>query len=395
MENIVTSFWNKNKIILKTFLIGMLILLLLIPTFFIQGLVTERWDRQHQAVSEISSGWGGSQTITGPVIGIPYNGQESADGNAKVVRKWACFLPSKLNVRSRIVPEKRYRGIYNVIVYTTILQIEGSYDSLHLAELNIPPGNILWNEAAVFFDISDVQGLKENVALRFAGADLDMAPAKFSNEQFKNALSASLPAAVVASHDRPLEFSATVKLKGTENLMFVPVGKETHVRAESSWSNPSFTGKYLPDERTVRDSGFTADWKVLYLNRNFPQQWKDAVHELDAAAFGVSLIVPVDAYQQTMRSVKYAILIILLTFTAFLLIEWIYARTIHSLQYVLVGCALCLFYTLLLSFAEYIGFNPAYGVASLATIGLISWYVKSILGSTKMSVFIACLLAVQ
>ncbi|HTI08984.1 MAG TPA: cell envelope integrity protein CreD, partial [Puia sp.] len=224
--------------------------------------------------------------------------------------------------------------------------------------------------------------------------DLDMVPAKFSTQQFRNALSASLPATLADLHG-PLEFSTTVKLKGSGNLLFVPVGKETRAEAASSWADPSFTGSFLPDVRTVKDSGFVADWRVLYLNRNYPQQWKEGVYELTKAAFGVSLIVPVDTYQQTTRSVKYAILIILLTFTAFFLIEWIYARAIHSLQYVLVGFALCLFYTLLLSFAEYIGFNQAYLIAALATIVLIAWYVRSILRSSKMSLFVGLLLALQ
>ena len=174
--------------------------------------------------------------------------------------------------------------------------------------------------------------------------------------------------------------------------MFVPAGKVTTVKAASSWPDPSFAGSYLPDLRTVKDSGFSADWKVLYLNRNYPQQWKNDVHEMDGSAFGVNLILPVDVYQQTTRSVKYSILIILLTFTAFFLIEWVYRRSIHSLQYVLVGLALCLFYTLLLSFSEYIGFNKAYLTAALATIVLIAWYVRSILRSGKMSLFIGALL---
>jgi inner membrane protein len=395
MENILTSFLNRNKIILKTFLIGILILLLLIPTLFIQSLVSERQERQFEAVSEVSSKWAGPQTITGPVIGIPYSTMVSDGGNAKEVKNWAYFLPAKLNIHARVVPEKRYRGIYQVVVYTTELQVTGSYDSLHLSDLNVPTANWLWNEAAVFFDIRDVQGLKEDITLHIAGSDLDMVPAKFSSEQFKNALSASLPAGIAAIHDRPLDFSTTVKLKGSGNLLFVPAGKDTRVRVESSWSDPSFAGSYLPDARTVKDSGFVADWKVLYLNRKFPQQWKEGTYDLENAAFGVNFILPVDSYQQTTRSVKYAILIILLTFTAFLLIEWIYSRTVRSLQYVLVGFALCLFYTLLLSFAEYIGFNPAYLVAAVATIGLIAWYVNSILQSAKMSWFVAFLLAVQ
>ena len=391
MENIIKSFWDRNKIILKSFFIGMLVLLLLIPAAFIQSLVTERQSRQQEAVNEISSKWAGPQTVTGPVIGIPYKEVTTSDNNTTTIRKWAYFLPDKLDIQARIVPEKRYRGIYQVIVYTTVLQVKGAYDSLRLAELDIHPDQILWNDAAVFFDISDVQGLKEEMTLHLAGASLDLIPAKYSTDQFKNSLSAALPAAIASTHG-PLEFSATAELKGSGNLLFVPVGKTTTVRTTSSWPDPSFAGSYLPDVRTVKDSGFEADWKVLYLNRNFPQQWKANQYDLNKSSFGVSLIVPVDSYQQTTRSVKYSILIILLTFTAFFLIEWVYRRAIHSLQYVLVGFALCLFYTLLLSFSEYIGFNKAYLLAALATMLLIAWYVRSILRSSKMATFIGLLL---
>lgn len=391
MENMIKTLWDRNKMILKSFFIGLLILLLLIPATFIQNLVSERSSRQVEAVKEIGSKWAGSQTITGPVIGIPYTETVTYEKNTTEVKKWAYFLPDKLDIQARILPEKRYRGIYEVVVYTSELQIKGSYDSLHIAELNIPADKLLWNEAAVFFNISDVQGLKDEMAFHLAGNTLDLVPAKYSSDQFKNALSAALPASLAGIHG-PLDFSATVQLKGSGNLLFVPAGKVTTVKAASSWPDPSFAGSYLPDLRTVKDSGFTADWKVLYLNRNYPQQWKGDVHEMDGSAFGVNLILPVDVYQQTTRSVKYAILIILLTFTAFFLIEWVYRRAIHSLQYVLVGLALCLFYTLLLSFSEYIGFNKAYLTAALATIFLIAWYVRSILRSSKMSLFVGALL---
>lgn len=391
MENIIKSFWDRNKIILKSFFIGMLVLLLLIPTAFILSLVNERQSRQQEAVSEISSKWAGSQTVTGPVIGIPYTETTTNDNKTSTVKKWAYFLPDKLDIQARIVPEKRYRGIYQVIVYTAALQVKGSYDSLRLSELGVRPEQILWNEAAIFFDISDVQGLKEEMTLHLAGASLDLIPAKFSSDQFKNSLSAALPAVISSIHG-PLEFSATVELKGSGDLLFVPAGKTTTVRTTSSWPDPSFAGSYLPDVRTVMDSGFQADWRVLYLNRNFPQQWKDNQYDLNKSSFGVNLIVPVDSYQQTTRSVKYSILIILLTFTAFFLIEWVYRKAIHSLQYLLVGFALCLFYTLLLSFSEYIGFNKAYLVAALATMLLIAWYVRSILRSSKMALFIGMLL---
>lgn len=388
--DIWTKLWQRSKIMFKSGFVAVLGLLLLIPTRLIQDLVTERQSRQQDAIAEISSRWAGPQTVTGPVIGIPYTETVAENNNTKEIKRWAYFLPGKLNIHAGIVPEKRYRGIYQVIVYTTELQVKGTYDSLHVAELGIPADKLLWNEAAVFFDISDIQGLKEEMTLHIAGADLDMVPAKFSTEQFPNSLSASLPASAANTHG-PLEFSATVMLKGSGNLLFVPVGKETKVEAASTWADPSFTGSYLPDLRSVKDSGFVADWKVLYLNRSYPQQWKDGTRELGKAAFGVNLIVPVDSYQQTMRSVKYAILVILLTFTAFFLIEWIYARPIHFLQYALAGVALCIFYTLLLSFSEYIGFGKAYLVSALATIGLLTWYVRSVL-SGRMALFIAFLL---
>ncbi len=399
MENPLLSLWNKNKIFLKSFLIGILILLLLIPTNFIQSLVSERQQRRQEAVAEISSRWSGPQEITPPTIGIPYTETlPFGDNKTREEKKWAYFLPGKLKIQSTIVPEIRYRGIYQVIVYTTEIKINGSYDSLALKELNIDPEKVHWNEATLFFDLSDMHGLKEDVFLHVGNAqrsaDVELSPAKISTEQFKTALSANLPAEI-AQNNTALAFSATIKLKGSASLQFIPTGRETNVEVASSWSNPSFSGSALPDVRTVKDSGFDATWKVLSLNRKFPQQWREGTYDLQASAFGVNLLVPVDVYQQTTRSVKYAILVILLTFTAFFLIEWIYSRPIHSLQYVLVGFALCIFYTLLLSFSEYLGFNAAYGIAAAATIGLIAWYVGSMLRSSKMSLFIAFLLTVQ
>lgn len=139
---------------------------------------------------------------------------------------------------------------------------------------------------------------------------------------------------------KKLEFSWTIRIKGSGNLLFVPAARDGRVSTSSSWSNPSFTGNALPDLRTVKDSGFVADWKVLALHGKFPQQWKKDSYDLNSAAFGVALMVPVDAYLQTTRSIKYSILVIVLTFTAFLLMEWVYDLSIHALQYILVGFAL-------------------------------------------------------
>ena len=420
MEINTNGIWKNFRTLFKSGLVGALILLLLIPTAFIQNLVSERQDRERQAVAEIGSRWAGSQTVTGPVIGVPYYDSVPGAGGYTRTKRWAYFLPDKLDIHSNIVPEKRYRGIYEVIVYTTQLDIRGRFDGLRLEELGLARDGMLWKEATVFFDISDIQGLNEDVVMHIGapgapggGARLPLASGLKSTEQFGNALTADLPdlgtwagagvnpagsgnaGGTGNAAGSPLEFAMTVRMKGSGDLLFVPVGKETDVSGTSSWSNPSFTGSALPDVRTVQNNGFVADWHVIALHRKFPQQWKQNTYELAASGFGVDLIVPVDAYQQTTRSVKYAILVILLTFTAFLLIEWIYNLPMQALQYVLVGFALCIFYTLLLSLSEYLGFNAAYGLAAVATIGLIGWYVGSILRSRKIAVFIVFLLAVQ
>jgi inner membrane protein len=396
--------WGNLRILFKSALIGALTLLLLIPTTFIQNLVNERQERQTKAVEEIGSRWAGSQTLSGPVIGIPYIDTTPANnGDKQRIKRWAWFLPEKLNIKTRLIPEKRYRGIYQVIVYTAEMDIHGSYDAIHLNELGLSPDDMIWKEASVFFDVTDIGGLNDDPVLHLQAtgptpfsADLALKPGQLTTTQFKEPLSANLPEWVGPGVNQ-LDFSATIRIKGTGNLLFVPTGRETRVSATSIWPDPSFTGTALPDLRTVKDSGFEADWKLLALHRKFPQQWKQTAGDYDliSTAFGVNLIVPDDIYQQTTRSVKYSILVILLTFTAFLLIEWIYNLPIHAIQYVLVGFALCIFYTLLLSLSEYVGFKPAYLIAAAATIALIAWYVGGLLHSLRMSLFISFLLIVQ
>ena len=78
-----------------------------------------------------------------------------------------------------------------------------------------------------------------------------------------------------------------------------------------------------------------------------------------------------------MRSVKYAILFIGLTFSLFFVVEIMQKKPFHPLQYVLVGLALVIFFTLLLSISEFLLFDISYLIASIATISLITLYAKS------------------
>jgi inner membrane protein len=183
-----------------------------------------------------------------------------------------------------------------------------------------------------------------------------------------------------------------VSLKGSETLQITPLGKTTKVNMQSSWPSPSFTGKFLPAHQPSGE-GFTADWQVLHFNRDFPQVWKDKKFDAEAYAFGVSLLQPTDNYAKTMRTAKYAILFIGLTFGFFFLLEALQGRRVHPIQYILVGIALIVFYTLLLSIGEVIAFNMAYLLASTATIGLITLYGKHLFELWKNALYLGGFLA--
>lgn len=181
-------------------------------------------------------------------------------------------------------------------------------------------------------------------------------------------------------------------LNGSEQLLFSTAARENMISMQSSWPDPGFSGVKLPDSRQVTDSGFAASWK--YLNRTVPQVWKNTFYDLSPSLLGADLLIPIDSYSKTERSVKYALLCIVLTFASFFLIETYYKRPLHLLQYALAGLALVLFYTLLLSISEYTGFNTAYLISAIATIALVMWYIGSIMRSSKLGLFISFVLTV-
>ncbi len=392
MESTINNIWQKSKLLIKGLMIGVLVLLLLIPAFFVQDLIKEREQRQKEAVTEVSSKWAGRQNITGPVLVIPFDEKITAsNGTISHSRQLAYFLPDKLDMKSTVAPVKKYRGIYEVMLYTADISISGKFSSLPLTKIKVNSADLLWNEAYICMGITDSRGLKEEIKMKWNDSLLSLAPQLINNAVFKEAFVAPV---ALAETDiaNGISFSGAIQVSGSEQLMYTPVGKETTVTMQSAWPDPSFTGSQLPVTSDIADSGFTAQWKSLSLTRSFPQQWRNDSYILSAASFGTDLFIPVNGYQKTMRSVKYAILCILLTFTAFFLIETTNKKSVHPVQYALIGFALILFYTLLLSFSEYVGFNTAYGIAALATVGLITWFVRGLLGSSKLSMLLSFVL---
>ena len=183
-------------------------------------------------------------------------------------------------------------------------------------------------------------------------------------------------------------------LKGSKRLDFVPSGKTTDVKLTGTWKDPSFDGVFIPVDRTINENGFAAVWKVLHFNRPFSQQWVNTNQTLSGADFGVKLLVPVDQYQKSMRTAKYGILVILLTFIALFLVEITNKIRIHPFQYILIGAALTIYYTLLLSLSEHFGYNVAYIISSAATVALVSLYARTFMTDSKLVILFTLLLLV-
>jgi inner membrane protein len=235
------------------------------------------------------------------------------------------------------------------------------------------------------------RGISEELFVKWKDSSIICQPWAETTANVGDALYASVP---LKEEDAITlnTFSLKFSLHGSQQLMFSPAARETKIQMTGNWPDPSFTGIKLPETTNNTDSSINAKWK--YLNRNNPMVWNDQFVNLQPSAMGANLIIPVDGYDKTERSVKYALLCIILTFAAFFLIETIYKRNLHLIQYGLAGLALVLFYTLLLSISEYTGFNLAYLIAGVATIGLVTWFVGSVMKSSKLATFIGFVLTV-
>lgn len=370
----------KNSLGLRVLMIGGLSILLLIPSIMIQEVISERESRRDAVIGEIIEKWGQEQTIIGPVLTIPYLYHFNKDDESSPVRSYAHFLPESLTIAGSIAPELRYRGIYEAILYNTRLTLSGNFSELESGSLGITTTDFLFDEAFVSVGVSDMSGIKEAVQVNWNGEMYTAEPGIETSNVMASGISIYPE---IVSGETSASFSLDLNLNGSSGLLFSPVGEKTVVNIESDWANPSFTGSFLPEEREIGNDGFQSEWNILHLNRNFPQQWKGANQEVASTVFGVELLQPVDEYQKTMRTAKYAIMFIGLTFLTFFMIELLSGSTIHPVQYLLIGFALLIFYTLLLSISEYVTFGYAYLVASSAIVSLITIYSVSVLSDWR------------
>ncbi len=385
------TFWERNRILIKGFMVGFLILIMLIPGVLVMNLVVEREERQAEVVKEVSSKWAGDQTITGPVLMVPYKDYEKdKDGKTTEKINMAYLLPDELHINGNMQPMEKKRSLYSVLLYKSEIKLTGKFNTAPLQKLQIAAESIMWQDTKLALSVSDIRGMEDQVMLDWNGTKTHLDAGLPDNALLKEGLSTMVTMGPLAG----ATFAINLSMKGSGRLYVIPVGNTTEMDITARWKDPAFDGAYLPVTSEITDNSFKAHWKVLSLSRTFPQCWKDGTQELEKAAFGVRLIQPVDGYTKTNRSVKYALLFIALTFTCFFFLEILQKRQVHPLQYILVGMALTIFYTLLLSISEYTGFNTAYLIASIATVSLIGLYAWSMFRSGKTAIGFAAALSV-
>lgn len=381
----------RRSVTIKIISIGFLILLLLIPAAMIQGLIRERQIRRDSAVEEINQKWGNVQTITGPFITVPYRSfYTDLRGETQFNLKYLHVLPENLSITGSIAPKILKRSLFEAVVFNADLQFKGNFRIPAASRINIDANNILWDKAHISLGITDMRGIKEKIVVVFNGTEYKSEPGLKTSD--------IAAAGVSTTGELPLpgekgNFSFGLNIRGSDQLSFIPIGETNSVEIKSGWPSPSFNGAFLPDNREVNEDGFSAKWKILHLNRNYPQFWEGAQYNVEDSSFGVELILTADIYQKSMRLAKYAVMFLVFTFAAFFLSETINKQRVHPVQYILTGTAVLIFYTLVLSLSEHMDFNFAYIIAATSVTLIVSAYARTIFSGSRFALTILGMLA--
>jgi inner membrane protein len=391
------SFGKRYRTIIKLIGVGVLILLLLIPLGMITGVLSDRLNRRNEAVADITSSWGKQQCVIGPVLGIPYQYKfktikEIAGADGKVEKREveetataiAYFLPETLNITSGAETQMLHRGIYEAAVFRAQVKLFGKFAPPDFGALKIDIKDVQWKDAFVSFALNDLRGTREAIVLDWGGMKKPLLPGS-QVPGYTTGGTATL--GDTKPIGAPVDFSIPLDFNGSEGIYFAPFGVQNEATLKSNWPDPAFRGAFLPADRSVRPDGFDAKWKVSYYGRDYPQSWTSrngnerfTTQAVSQSMFGAQFLSILDAYRYVERAIKYGVLFLVLVFTTFFLFEVTARQKIHPLQYLMVGAALCLFYLLLLSISEFIGFGLAYLIAAAASTILITWYCRFFLG---------------
>lgn len=378
-----------QSLITRFALVALLSLLMVIPLNMVEEIVDDRSALHRSVLNDIANTWGRQQQLSGPALMVPYTEKfitesilTDKDGNERKVNKTrfeqrtAIVLPESLTIDTDLKGHERSRGIYNALVYSANLKINGSFKRPNINSLSNHIDTIHWDKAWFVLGISDTRAINKVSALKWAKQAIDFEPGTKITGLIKQGFHAPL---VLNDDQQTFPYFLDINLNGSNGFYFEPFAKKTEVTISSDWPHPSFQGSVLPSDRTITDKGFEASWSVPNLARNYPQLWTAETQQFNVHEFraGVHLFEPISLYSQITRTIKYGILFIVLTYITFVIFELGIKQRLHFVQYGIIGLGLSLFYLSLLALAEHISFLIAYvSAASLISL-MISLYVYS------------------
>jgi inner membrane protein len=390
------------KMGLKLVVLGAVSILLLIALSSIAGITRERKHRLQEVQRGIAESYAGRQQLLGPVFALEYRERWMARlyNNEKntwyekemVALRSSIVYPERLAYDGSLNVQERYRGIFKANVYQSDGHIAGTVRFPALETVGKESNSTIeLVSAKACIIVSDPRGISHVPAFDWSGIPLDIQSGS-SLEMQGSGIHAELPAPG-GLPGKSFDFALDLKIHGMGQFSLVPIGAENSIRLESAWPHPSFVGDFLANDRTVSDQGFAAEWNVNGLACS-AQQTMSSGKLRSIQQLGVDLIDPVNTYPLTDRALKYGFLFIFITFAAFFLFELVKQLKIHPVQYGFVGLAQALFFLLLLSLSEHIGFGISYLVASTATIGVIAAYLCSVLNGIKRGLLFGAVLTV-
>ncbi len=362
LMRLALEYFTGSSVVGRAAMLAILTLILKIPLGMVDGVIADRQSYENDAINNVRNSWGRSQTFVGPMIVLPYR-----PGDVHGSRPLT-LLPEKLTIDGKLVPEQRRRGLFTVTVYSATFDVVAEFNPR--AERSID-----WTQARLTLGLSDIKSI-EAAAVEVDGQQTEWIP---DASGALVSLQAPLAGAALANRDR-FTVRFRVVFSGSGSLCIVPIGQRTDATIVSSWPSPSFTGRYLPTSKAIDQDGFRASWSVSYLGRGYGQVWdvpsstRPSDDKVRESAFAVTLLNTVDAYRETDRAIKYGVLFIALTFAACLMFEFVGGTRPSIAQYGLIGLSLCVFYLLLLSLSEQLGFGSAYLMSAAAVVAQAAIY---------------------
>jgi inner membrane protein len=394
---------NRFTLLFKTAAVGLLTLLLLIPLAMINDTVADRVRYREEAVNTVAQSFAGAQTVTGPVLVLPYEDARyyvDKDGKENVTLRTSgrqLAYPTTLAVDGELDPKQREIGLHKVRVYAFNGRLSARFqpEPAQPAEASV---RRTFGTPYLSIVLQDVRGLATAPKVAIGGRAVALRQGPGAGIHGSGVHAPLTPAQVA----QPFDVVVDLALNGTETLAVVPVGDANTIRLRSKWAHPFFAnGDFLPQDPVVNDAGFDARWSVTALSAASQRQFDAASVPVSPAQqrayeepehVEVRLVEPVNAYSMADRASKYGVLFVALTFVGFFMFELIKRLPIHPIQYGLVGLALAIFFLLLLSLSEHIPFVLAYLAASAACIGLLGVYLAAVLRSTRRGLAFAAML---